>query len=169
MSEPAAEPRAGDACLADIGIASEDAMARLGAELAARLRPGDIVALEGDLGAGKTVFARGLIRALCGADTIVPSPTFTLVQVYEGPAFDIWHCDLYRLASPDEALELGLEEAFADGVTLIEWPGRLGGEMPARRLLVAFSFGLEDAARRLVLRGGEDWRRRLRGFGDGHA
>jgi tRNA threonylcarbamoyladenosine biosynthesis protein TsaE len=125
--------KAGDAAPRE--LASEDATARAAADLAAALRPGDVVALHGDLGAGKTAFARAAIRALLGdAEAEVPSPTFTLVQTYEAPAGTVWHFDLYRLTDPAEAWELGWEEATAGGIVLVEWPDRLGPLLPARRI-----------------------------------
>jgi len=90
----------------------EAATRQLASNVARILRPGDVILLEGPIGAGKTFFARGVIQAILGVAEDVPSPTFTLVQVYDGPRGDIWHCDLYRLTHPDEAIELGLEEAF---------------------------------------------------------
>ena len=107
-----------------------------GGRLAALLHPGDVVALEGDLGAGKTELARSVIRALAGEPIPVPSPTFTLLQVYELPGLTVTHADLYRLADPGEVAELGLEEAWTDGVLLVEWPERAGGLLPAERLTV---------------------------------
>lgn len=129
----------------------------LGAALGAALRPGDLVALTGDLGAGKSELARAAIRArLAMPDLEVPSPTFTLVQTYEAPDLEIWHVDLYRLERPGDALELGLEEAFADAAMLIEWPGRLGDALPAARLDLALTIiGAPDTggdgARRAML------------------
>lgn len=113
-----------------------EATAALGARLAAVLRPGDLVALSGPLGAGKSVLARGLVRALTSADEEVPSPTFTLIQLYDGPAFPLAHLDLYRLKRPEEAWELGLEEALAAGAAVVEWPERLEHLLPADRLAV---------------------------------
>ena len=101
---------------------SESQIAALAATLAAALRPGDIVALSGDLGAGKTTFARAVIGAL-GWEGEVPSPTFTLVQPYDTDP-EVWHVDLYRLDDPREADALGLFET--DAVLLVEWPERLG-------------------------------------------
>ena len=92
--------------------------------------PTPVTVLTGYLGAGKTTLARGLIRHMTGPETEAPSPTFTLVQTYETPAFPIWHFDLYRLEHPGEARELGMEEAV-DGLALIEWPERLGRDLPA--------------------------------------
>lgn len=118
-------------------LADDDATGRLGAALALRLAPGDCVTLAGGLGAGKTALARAAIRARLAAAgrpaEDIPSPTFTLVQIYEADV-TLWHADLYRLSGEDEVYELGLDEAFTDAVTLIEWPCRLGALMPARRL-----------------------------------
>ncbi|MEM9965182.1 MAG: tRNA (adenosine(37)-N6)-threonylcarbamoyltransferase complex ATPase subunit type 1 TsaE [Asticcacaulis sp.] len=97
-----------------------------GAELGAQLKAGDVVYLLGDLGAGKSTLARGLIRSLTTPDQDVPSPTFTLVQTYEGRDFDIAHFDLYRLEDPEDIYETGLFEMAQDHLCLIEWPQRLG-------------------------------------------
>ncbi len=89
------------------------------------LKAGDVVYMEGDLGAGKTTFVRAAIQYLLGKDEPVPSPTFTLVQTYD-ICPPIWHCDFYRLDDPEEVLELGLDEAFSTGITFIEWPSKMG-------------------------------------------
>jgi tRNA threonylcarbamoyladenosine biosynthesis protein TsaE len=115
-------------------LADEAATARLGAAIARTVQPGETVCLSGPLGAGKSTLARALIRALTTPDEDVPSPTFTLVQFYEGPRLKIAHFDLYRLTSPDEAYEIGLDEALDDGAAVIEWPERLQGRLPADRL-----------------------------------
>jgi tRNA threonylcarbamoyladenosine biosynthesis protein TsaE len=107
-------------------LESEDSACRFGVALAACLHPGTTLLLEGPVGAGKSHIARALIRALCGAETEVPSPTFTLVQTYDGPECEIWHADLYRLTDPDQVIELGLMDAMETGIVLIEWPDRLG-------------------------------------------
>lgn len=121
-----------------------------GAALAPLLRPGDVVALEGDLGAGKTSFARGVLAAL-GLAEEAPSPSFAIVQAYAPPEvrLPVWHVDLYRLDSPDEAAELGLDEVLEDGALLIEWPDRLGERLwgDALRLTLATT---PDGARRLT-------------------
>jgi tRNA threonylcarbamoyladenosine biosynthesis protein TsaE len=116
-----------------IDLANADATSALGAALAGRLAAGDVVFLQGDLGAGKTTLARGLIEAWTG-ETDAPSPTYTLVQTYEGAAGPLWHMDLYRLKQPDEVLELGLEDALGAALLLIEWPDRLGPYAPADRI-----------------------------------
>jgi tRNA threonylcarbamoyladenosine biosynthesis protein TsaE len=119
-------------------LANEAATARLGAAIAQVLRIGEAVCLSGPLGAGKSTLARALIRALTTRDEEVPSPTFTLVQFYEGAkegsGLKIAHFDLYRLTDPDEAYEIGLDEALEDGAAVIEWPERLAGRLPADRL-----------------------------------
>jgi tRNA threonylcarbamoyladenosine biosynthesis protein TsaE len=104
---------------------------QLGATLALRLKPGDVVGLRGDLGAGKTTLARAIIRAAADdPELIVPSPTFTLVEIYETARGTFWHFDLYRLERPEQVFELGWEDALADGIVLIEWPERLGALLP---------------------------------------
>jgi tRNA threonylcarbamoyladenosine biosynthesis protein TsaE len=147
-----------------LDLADETATAALGARIGAAARPGDVVALMGDLGAGKTTLARGLIRSLMGPATEAPSPTFTLVQTYAAPGLAIWHFDLYRLNDPREARELGLEEAV-DGLALIEWPERLGRDLPLARLEVRLSFaGLERIEGRIArLVDFADWSARIDG------
>ncbi|CAN5137546.1 tRNA (adenosine(37)-N6)-threonylcarbamoyltransferase complex ATPase subunit type 1 TsaE [soil metagenome] len=130
--------------------------AALGARIAALLQPGDAVCLEGPLGAGKSVLARGLVRALTSADEEVPSPTFTLVQLYEGAAFPVSQLDLYRLKTPDEAWELGIDEALVTGAVVIEWPQRLGGALPPDRLEIELRADPAAADARLA---------RITGFG----
>jgi len=147
---------------------------RLGRALAAILRPGDVVALHGDLGAGKTALARAVIRALPSpsggaegaAEEEVPSPTFTLVQTYERDPAPVWHFDLYRIEDPEETHELGLSEALDGGITLIEWPERLGGLLPAGALSLTLSYAKagpdgDAEGREARLEGGGDWPQRL--------
>ena len=104
-----------------------EATTRLGAAIAPRLAPGETVLLYGPLGMGKSTLARGLIRAMTTPDEDVPSPTFTLVQFY-GSAPPVAHFDLYRLTRPEEAVEIGLDEALDEGCAVIEWPERLGDD-----------------------------------------
>lgn len=148
--------------IAERTLPDEAATGALGASLARILEAGDVVRLEGGLGAGKSTLARALIAALTGAGT-VPSPTFTLVETYEGPDFPLWHFDLYRLEKPEEAWELGLEEALDGAACLIEWPERAGALIPAGALTVR----LEIAAggRRAAIDGDEAWRARLHSAG----
>ena len=114
-----------------MSLPDEAATEQLGATLAQRLKPGDVVALIGGLGAGKTTLARAILRAASGdAAMVVPSPTFTLVEVYDTPRGTFWHFDLYRLEQPEQVFELGWEEALAEGIVLIEWPERLGPLLP---------------------------------------
>ena len=144
-----------------IELADETATAALARRLAALSRPGDVIALSGDLGSGKTSFARAFIRALGSGGEEVPSPTFTLVQIYDVSDRTIWHFDLYRLARPDDVWELGLEEALADGVSLIEWPDRLGGVLPRERLDLALLPAGAPQARRAVLTPSPAWAARV--------
>lgn len=110
---------------------SEQETIGIAVQFAARLKPREVVCLHGDLGMGKSVFARAVIRALSGDEgREVPSPTFTLVQTYETPKGGVWHFDLYRLKDPEEIFELGWEEALAEGIVIVEWPGRLGPYAP---------------------------------------
>lgn len=118
---------------ADLTLADEAATTALGAAVASLLRTGDAVLLYGDLGAGKSTLARGLVRALTRPDEEVPSPTFTLVQQYEARPF-LSHFDLYRLEGADEAFELGLDEAMDEGAIVVEWPQRLGARLPPDRV-----------------------------------
>lgn len=121
-------------------VKNEAETMQIAAELAPTLKRGDVVLLYGTLGMGKTVFARALVRALTNApDAEVPSPTFTLVQTYEGQAAPIYHYDLYRIEDPEEIPELGWEDALADGITIVEWPERLGPYKPAQTLDISFS------------------------------
>jgi len=103
------------------------------------------------VGAGKTSFARALIRALIGGAEDIPSPTFTLVQTYETPAFEIWHADLYRLTMLDEVEELGLTDAFDTALCLIEWPDRLGPLRPENSLSLDFAHAQAAETRTLHL------------------
>jgi tRNA threonylcarbamoyladenosine biosynthesis protein TsaE len=136
-----------------LDLPSPDATSRFAQAIAARLVPGDVILLEGPIGAGKTHFARALIHARQAADGAppedVPSPTFTLVQTYETPTTEIWHADLYRLTHPDEVEELGLADAFDTAICLVEWPDRLWSLAPAGALTLSFRSG-ETPESRLV-------------------
>jgi tRNA threonylcarbamoyladenosine biosynthesis protein TsaE len=124
----------------------------LGRRLAMLARPGDAILLEGPIGAGKSCLARAFIRAALGRQEEVPSPTFTLVQVYEAEGAGIWHADLYRLTHPDEVWELGLDDAFRTSICLVEWPDRLGGHLPADALTIRLA--VQGDGRRAMLSGG---------------
>lgn len=147
-----------------IDLPDEKATAALAAELAARARQGDVIGLSGPLGSGKTTFARYFIGARMGAGE-VPSPTFTLVEIYQpasGPA--IWHFDLYRIETPEDVYELGIEDAFADGIALIEWPEHLGALMPREHLHVALAAGTDERARIATLGPSASWAARIAGL-----
>lgn len=163
------ESRAGRPAVRMASLGDEGATVRLARQVAAVAHAGDVIALSGGLGVGKTRFARAFIDALQGDRDEVPSPTFTLVQTYDTPAGTIWHFDLYRLNRPEEAYELGIEEALADGIVLIEWPERLTGLLPAERLDVALDFtdaqaAVESEARQVELTGHGRWAPRLEGL-----
>jgi len=145
-------------------LADEAATVALARRIAAVARAGDVIALAGELGAGKTRFARAFVDTLTGEREEVPSPTFTLVQTYESPAGTIWHFDLYRLTRPDEAYELGIEEALSDGISLIEWPERAQGLLPDQRLDVTLTFAASPNARTARLVGRGSWADRLAGL-----
>lgn len=149
--------------LAEIHLADEAATNRLGRALAGRLRAREAICLSGPLGAGKSTLARALVRALTTADEEVPSPTFTLAQFYETADFVLTHFDLYRLVSPEEAYEIGLEEALDDGAALIEWPERLEGGLPVDRLDIDIVQDGDGRIARLVPHG--TWAGRLEGIG----
>lgn len=150
-----------------IELAGLPATHRLAHRLARMAKPGDVIALLGDLGVGKTEFARAFIRTLTDENEDVPSPTFTLVQTYEGRSGDIWHFDLYRLESPEDAYELGIEEAFHNAISLIEWPDRLGPYLPRNRLEVRLSVTKGKNHRQATLTPHADWSERLRESGHG--
>jgi tRNA threonylcarbamoyladenosine biosynthesis protein TsaE len=147
-----------------LDLPTPDDTAALGVRLAAVARPGDCLLLEGPIGAGKSHLARAFIQARLGRAEEVPSPSFTLVQVYEAAGVEIWHADLYRLTHPDEVWELGLDDAFAKAICLVEWPDRLGRHVPPDALhlrLEAWGDG-----RRAVVTGGRAGLRKALG---GHA
>ncbi len=135
-----------------IHLPDEMATAALAEDVAIALARGDVVALSGGLGSGKTTFARALIRAIAGDPSLeVPSPTFTLVQTYSDGRLPVAHFDLYRLSAPEELDEIGLDDAVADGAVLIEWPERAGSRLPASRLQL--SFEIVGAAREVGVSG----------------
>lgn len=149
-------------------LPDEAATAALAMLMADRLQPGDAILLDGPLGVGKTCFARALIRHLSGdAGTEVPSPSFNLVLTYDVPpdrlnGGTLWHFDLYRVNDPRELDELGLDEALRDGITLIEWPDRLGRQAPATALTVTLALLTDAAGPRIAeLHGDAGWATRL--------
>ncbi len=140
---------------------SEIETGELALKLAEIAEPKDVIALIGDLGAGKTVFARSFITAMT-SDVEVPSPTFTLVQVYEGPMTNVYHFDLFRIGHSDEIFELGLEDAINDGISLIEWPDRMGPYLPNERLEIILSSGEDTNTRNISYCGyGDKWKKKL--------
>ncbi len=138
-----------------ISLPDPAATAALGGHIARGLETGDAVALEGDLGAGKTTLARSILRAL-GVTEDVPSPTFTLVQIYETPRLTVRHYDLYRIENASEMDELGLDDALAEGAALIEWPERAEGRLPSDMLHIALTASSPDA-RIATIKGPAKW------------
>ena len=122
---------------------------------------GDVICLFGDLGAGKTGFCRAFIRSLTNSKQEVPSPTYTLVQNYQtirqSNTVEIWHYDLYRTSAEDEVIELGIEDAFSEGIVLIEWPENAIKLLPKKRLEIHFEFSTYLEERIITLRGPEKW------------
>jgi tRNA threonylcarbamoyladenosine biosynthesis protein TsaE len=143
----------------EIALTDAAATQALGRRLGARLTRGDVVCLAGNLGAGKTTLARGVIEAWTGEAEEAPSPTYTLVQTYEGARGELWHVDLYRLKRAQEAWELGLEDAFATAATVIEWPERLEGQLPRDRLDIELAPQGEGRNATLTAHGA--WRQKL--------
>jgi len=146
-----------------LALPDADATARLGAAIAPGLAPGETVLLYGPLGMGKSTLARGLIRALTRPDEDVPSPTFTLVQFYESDP-PVAHFDLYRLTRPEEAAEIGLDEALDEGCAIIEWPERLGDD-PARWLgpdILTVTLAEQGEGRVAALSGAGAWETKLK-------
>ena len=139
----------GDSTQIDLILPDPAATERLAAIIAGEARAGDAILLSGDLGAGKTHFARAFINALTAVPEDVPSPTFTLVQTYDavaqGVPVRIWHFDLYRLKSPEEMVELGVDEVFVEGIALVEWPDRLGTFKPREHLELRLTITSEGA------------------------
>jgi tRNA threonylcarbamoyl adenosine modification protein YjeE len=147
-----------------ITLPSLNATEQLAKHIAGLVEPGEVIALTGDLGVGKTAFSRFFIQSLTSADTEVVSPTFTLLQTYKAPFFSLWHFDLYRLQSAKETIELGIDEAFDEGVSLIEWPEIIEEWLPEHRLSLKLTFG-ENEQRIAVLSGLGRWQEKLQILG----
>ena len=131
---------------------SEDQTIEIARNFADEIKQDDILTLHGTLGMGKSVFARALIRALCKEPELdVPSPTFTLVQLYDAADTQIAHFDLYRLEDPEEIFELGWEDAISSGITLVEWPDRLGPYLPRERVDIHLQAGDNGPLTRKIL------------------
>ena len=141
---------------------SADALADFAGVLAHSLTPGDVIMLSGDVGAGKTHFARALIQSILQTPEDVPSPTFTLVQTYDTTRGSLWHTDLSRLTSTSELEELGLFDAFEDAICLVEWPDRLGAEAPSNALWITLTASNDAETRSMeVTWQGDTWARKL--------
>ena len=152
--------------IATLTLADLAATKRLGLFLAKQLMVGDVLALQGALGAGKSELARAIIQQVCPDETDIPSPTFTLVQAYESDdSGSLLHFDLYRLAEPGDVLELGIEDAFVEAVCLIEWPERLVGYLPDHALTIEIDYDPgTNGDREVTLSGDAAWQKRLKGI-----
>ncbi len=149
-----------------VDLPDEEATRTLGAALARQMRAGDVIALHGPLGAGKTALARAAIRTLMASpDLVVPSPSFTLVELYDAAPAPVVHLDAYRLDDPAETLELGWDADLARQITLIEWPERLGPFLPEDRLDIRLEAGADDTRRAVLVpapgQGAVGWTARL--------
>jgi tRNA threonylcarbamoyladenosine biosynthesis protein TsaE len=131
-------------------ILSQENLTIITKPLAKILKPGMTIALWGDLGAGKTTFSRSLLQEILGNTIEIPSPTFTLVQVYDTQKGEIWHCDLYRLKNPSEIFELGLEDAFHTAICVIEWPQNLGDFLPMNRVDISLKI-VDESTREITV------------------
>ncbi len=139
-------------------LPTPDELNAFGYALSRILRVGDLVTLRGELGSGKTSLSRAIIQGL-GVDEDVPSPTYTLVQTYLAPEFEIWHFDLYRLEVEQDFWALGIEEALERGVSLIEWPERIHSLLSGSELDLQLEFA--DTGRILTAKGNSKWKERL--------
>lgn len=135
--------------LFELSTTDPEETAHLAEQIGALLDCPAVLCLDGVVGGGKTHFCRALIQSLQHQPEDVPSPTFTLVQTYDSKKGPIWHADLYRLGHPDEAIELGLTEAFETAICLIEWPDRLGDLIPSDALWLKFATGQGEADRQI--------------------
>ena len=146
-------------------LSDPDDTSQRAAELGRSLVAGDVVLLSGDVGAGKTHFARSLIQSLLKEPQDIPSPTFTLVQTYDTIRGEVWHADLYRITSANEVEELGVVGAFDSAICLIEWPDRLGSLIPASALTIELVAGSDENARILTAHWhDEKWPAKLSGW-----
>ena len=148
-------------------LPNPDATAALAASVGRALQPGDTLLLEGELGAGKTHFARSLIQSLQDRPEDVPSPTFTLVQTYATRSGEVVHADLYRLFGSGDIAELGLDEAFGTAICLVEWPDRLGPDAPPDAVTLRFTFDAEGQGRIVEAHGPATWTDRLEDLAHG--
>lgn len=160
MSLPIKTPQpASVRTIASDGAAQTECMGRA---ISAVLTPGDLVAVSGELGAGKSVLCRAIVRALMADNDLeVPSPSYTLVNVYDRSDFEIWHADLYRVGDDSELEEIGLDDAVSDAVVLLEWPERWT-DLPERRLHIAIQVTGDDERHLKLTFSGEGWDRLIR-------
>lgn len=142
-------------------LTSLDDTCRLAASIADLAERGDVITLKGNLGIGKTAFARAFIQHLSPIKEEVTSPTFTLLQTYDSPKGEIWHLDLYRLEQPEDVLELGIEDGFEQAVMLIEWPDVIEHLLPENQLAILLEFTEQQGERNVSLTGYGNWNQKL--------
>ena len=155
----------GQASIGTATVQNETETADLAVRLAGFLKIGDIVTLNGTLGAGKTAFARALIRALTGVNIDVPSPTFNLLLTYDTPSGTVFHYDFYRLEDPEEVWELDIEDAYEEGITLIEWVEKLEDLAPENVLDIRIELpdgATDPLVRHISLTGNPAWQAKLK-------
>lgn len=128
---------------------SEKETHKIAGDLAQRVSVPCVICLKGTLGAGKTSFARGFIQSLCGEDTVVQSPTFSLTQIYHSPKGDIWHMDMYRLKKPEEIFEIGADEAFYNAICLVEWSEKIAPFLPQKYITVQID--IQNTQRKITI------------------
>ena len=146
-------------------LSHPDDTSQRAADLGQTLSAGDVILLSGNVGAGKTHFARSLIRSLLNSPQDIPSPTFTLVQTYDTAIGEVWHTDLYRLTSPQEVEELGLADAFEHAICLVEWPDRLASLTPDTALTIELMPERDENSRKLTARWQDaKWDQKLSGW-----
>lgn len=156
LPEPSLAPTLNLTC-PPLRAADPEAMDRIGQALAGVLAAGDVLAISGPLGAGKSQLCRAIVRTLLSDPFAeVPSPSYTLVNVYPSRPVPVWHADLYRIADPEELLELGLDDAMTDAIVLIEWPGRMS-EPPARQALISIRPQPDDGRLLQLTTAGPGW------------
>ena len=148
-------------------FSDQTAVERFACELAGRLDAGDTLVFRGEIGAGKSVFCRSIISTLLPEPEDIPSPTFTIIQTYDTPNFEIWHCDLYRLTDISQTDELGVEMGYETALCLIEWPEILDTTVPDSALDIKIEEGEQENERHITFSGnGDKWINRLKGLCD---
>ena len=143
-------------------LRSVDSTNHLASLIASKCNKGDVITLQGDLGTGKTTFARGFINSFFPNKENVNSPSFNILQTYNTPQNEIWHYDLYRIKNKNELNEIGLDEGFSKAISVIEWPEMVAGELPKNRLEINLGMSVDNTSRKITLVGVGYWSKLLR-------